>query len=166
MRIAKISEIPEILSITKACALYMQEKGIYQWNEHYPSKKAFEKDIKRNELYVLEVDAKIIGTIVISTLKDEEYNPIKWLTTEENSVYIHRLSVSPDYQGKGFAQKMMDFAENFAKQNNFDSIRLDTFGQNTRNMRFYEARDYQKLDAIYFPKQSKHPFFCYELLLK
>lgn len=73
MRIAKVSEIPDILSITKACALHMQEKGIYQWNEHYPSKIAFENDIKRNELYILEIDNKIIGTIVISTFKDEEY---------------------------------------------------------------------------------------------
>lgn len=166
MRIAKVSEIPDILSITKACALQMQEKGIYQWNEHYPSKIAFENDIKRNELYILEIDNRIIGTIVISTFKDEEYQPIKWLTAKNNSVYIHRLSVSPDYQGKGFAQKMMTFAESFAQKNNFESIRLDTFSQNTRNMKFYESRGYKKLDSIYFPKQSEHPFFCYELLLK
>lgn len=61
---------------------------------------------------------------------------------------------------------MMTFAESFAQKNNFESIRLDTFSQNTRNMKFYESRGYKKLDSIYFPKQSEHPFFCYELLLK
>tara|TARA_R110000868_G_scaffold366212_1_gene629129 strand:- start:148 stop:648 length:501 start_codon:yes stop_codon:yes gene_type:complete len=165
MRAAKISEIPDILKITKACALQMSENGIHQWNEHYPSKTAFENDINRNELFVLEENSKIIGTIVISTLMDHEYLPIKWLTPNQNNVYIHRLAVHPEYQGKGFAQKMMDYAEDYARKENYISVRLDTFSQNHRNQRFYEARGYQKLGDIYFPKQSVHPFHCYELIL-
>nr|WP_316931595.1 hypothetical protein [Flavimarina sp. Hel_I_48] len=59
----------------------------------------------------------------------------------------------------------MFFAENLAKEGNFQSVRLDTFSQNERNQKFYEKRGYQKLGAIYFLKQSKHPFYCYELPL-
>ena len=80
-------------------------------------------------------------------------------------MYIHRLAVHPEYQGKGFAQKMMDYAEDYARKENYISVRLDTFSQNHRNQRFYEARGYQKLGDIYFPKQSVHPFHCYELIL-
>ncbi len=165
MRLAKILEIPDILKITRACALNMSDNGIHQWNEHYPSKDAFENDIDRNELYVLEENSKIIGTIVISTHMDQEYQPIKWLTENKNNIYIHRLSVHPENQGKGYAQKMMTFAENYAKQKNYSSVRLDTFSQNKRNQKFYEARGYKKLGDIYFPKQSIHPFHCYELVL-
>lgn len=165
IRRAKIGEIPEILTITKACATYMIKKGIFQWNEHYPSQNAFEKDIERGELFVLLLDGSIIGTIVISTLMDEEYVPITWLSSNGNNLYIHRLSVHPKYQGKGYAQQLMDFAEKYAKTNNFTSVRLDTFSQNKRNQKFYETRGYQKLGDIYFPKQSEHPFHCYELLL-
>jgi len=32
IRRAKISEIPDILTITQACGKKMQENGIYQWN--------------------------------------------------------------------------------------------------------------------------------------
>ncbi|WP_422082981.1 GNAT family N-acetyltransferase [Ulvibacterium sp.] len=165
IRRAKIGEIPEILTITKACAANMVKKGIHQWNEHYPSQNAFEKDIEREELYVLESDNSILGTIVISTLMDEEYVPITWLTSHGNNVYIHRLSIHPRYQGKGYAQRLMDFAEKYARQNGFISVRLDTFSQNRRNQKFYETRGYQKLGDIYFPKQSTYPFHCYELLL-
>lgn len=164
IRHAKISEIPEIITICKACAAYMISNGIYQWNEHYPSAAAFEKDIERDELFVLEVDNKIIGTVVVSTLVDEEYKPVKWLTPNEQNVYIHRLSIDPDQQGSGYAQKLMDFAENRAKEHGFVSVRLDTFSQNKRNQRFYEKRGYQRLEDIYYPKQSKHPFHCYELV--
>jgi ribosomal protein S18 acetylase RimI-like enzyme len=140
--------------------------GIYQWNEHYPSATAFENDIERNELYVLDEDQKVIGSIVISTQIDEEYKPVKWLVSNsKKSVYIHRLSIDPNHQGKGHAQKLMNFAENHAKENGFVSVRLDTFSQNKRNQRFYEKRGYQRLEDIFYPNQSEYPFHCYELVL-
>ncbi|MUH35796.1 GNAT family N-acetyltransferase [Zobellia amurskyensis] len=165
VRPAKLSEIPQILNITRACAATMIKNGIYQWNENYPSQQAFESDIERGELYVLEEDGQIIGTIVLSTLMDEEYVPIEWLTPSDKNIYIHRVSVHPDFQGKGMAQKMMAFAENYAQENAFVSVRLDTFSQNKRNQRFYEARGFERLGDIFFPKQSEHPFHCYELVL-
>ncbi len=113
IRRAKISEISEILNLTKACGANMVKNGIYQWNEHYPSQKAFENDIiERSKLFVLEKNHELIGTIVISSLMDKEYIPIQWLTPKTKNVYIHRLSVHPNQQGKGYAQKLMDFAEN------------------------------------------------------
>ncbi len=165
IRRAKISEISKILYLTKACAVHMINNGIYQWNEHYPSQQAFEKDIERDELFVLEKNNAIIGTMVITTLVDPEYIPMRWLTPNTKNVYIHRLSVHPKEQGKGHAQSMMDFAENFAREHGFLSVRLDTFSQNKRNQRFYELRGYQKLDDIFLPNQSEHPFHCYELVL-
>ena len=164
IRHAKISEIPDILVMTKACASYMISKGIYQWNEHYPSAGAFEKDIEREELYVLEMDENIIATIVISTLMDDEYVPVRWLTSNSNNYYIHRLGVHPNHQRKGYAQKLMDFAESKAKENGITSIRLDTFSQNSRNQKFYEKRGYTRLEDIAYTKQSEHPLHCYELV--
>ena len=162
---AKISEISDILTIIKACSSFMINKGIFQWNEQYPSKEAFLEDLERNELYVLKNENKLIGTIVVSTLMDKEYIPVKWLTKNENNIYIHRLAIHPDFQSKGYAQKLMDFGENYAKQYGFTSVRLDTFSQNKRNQQFYETRGYQKLGSIFYPKQSEHPFYCYELVL-
>jgi ribosomal protein S18 acetylase RimI-like enzyme len=165
IRKATNKDIDSILNLTKACAKFMIDKGIYQWNEHYPSKQAFENDVFRNELYVLEIQSKIVGCIVISVFMDEEYFPIKWLTPNDNNLYIHRLAIHPKHQGKGFAQKLMDFAENFARKTQASSIRLDTFSQNKRNQIFYELRNYKQLGEIYFPKQSEFPFYCYELVL-
>ncbi|WP_339656664.1 GNAT family N-acetyltransferase [uncultured Maribacter sp.] len=165
IQLAKISQIPEILSMTDACRLAMEANGIYQWTTEYPSKKAFENDIERNELYVFLRDNDIVGCIVISLFMDEEYRTVDWLTENGTNYYIHRLGVHPDFQGLGFAQRLMDFGENFARQQNALSVRLDTFSQNKRNQKFYEQRGYTKLGNIFFPKQSKHPFHCYELVL-
>ena len=55
----------------------------------------------------------------------------------------------------------MDFAEDFARHQKAVSVRLDTFSQNNRNQKFYEARGYTKLGDVYFPRQAEFPFHCY-----
>ncbi len=165
IRLGKKEDIDQILEITTACATHMIDKGIHQWNSEYPSKTAFLKDLDRKELYVFEKNNIIIGTIVLSTFMDDEYLPILWLTSNHQNIYIHRLAIHPEFQGQGLAQQLMNFAEQYALKNKFNSVRLDTFSQNARNNTFYEKRGYQRLGDIYFPKQSKHPFHCYELVL-
>ena len=165
IRLGKLEEIDQINLITKACAKHMINNSIYQWNDHYPNPKIFKKDIDRNELFVYEIEGDVLGCIVITTLVDAEYIPVKWLTQNNKNIYVHRLAIHPDYQGKGYAQELMDFAEKFAEDNNYVSIRLDTFSKNKKNQLFYELRGYKKLEEIYFPNQSEYPFYCYELVL-
>lgn len=164
IRKAIASEIDELMALTRECAKKMISDGIFQWNEHYPHRKAFEEDVLRSELYVLEIDEKLKGCIVVSIIKDREYDDIEWLTPDKGNIYIHRLAVHPDLQGKGYARKLMDFAEDLALRNGMRSVRLDTFSQNKRNQRFYENRGYTRLGDIFFPKQSIHPFHCFELV--
>ena len=166
IRLAKKIEIPKILAITKACAKNMILQNIFQWNEEYPSKAAFENDLKREELYVLLSNNIIIGCMVLTAIMDSEYLPIKWLTKNSNNLYIHRLAIHPKEQGKGYAQNLMNFAEDFAINNNYRSIRLDTFSKNGRNQKFYEIRGFKRLGEIHFPKQSEFPFYCFEWLCK
>ncbi|GGW24745.1 GNAT family N-acetyltransferase [Arenibacter certesii] len=165
IRLAKESDIPAILKLTAACAKAMADNGIYQWNESYPSQEAFGNDIQRGELFLLMENNHIVGTIVISTHMDQEYFSIPWSTPYHNNLYIHRLAVHPTHQKKGYGKLLMDYAENFARDNSAVSVRLDTFSKNERNNIFYKKRGYQEVGHIFFPKQSKYPFVCYELIL-
>lgn len=165
IRKANTGDIDAILSITSACAADMISKGIFQWSEEYPSKQSFENDIENNCLYVIGNENKIIGCISISSHMDQEYRSVKWISKTNKNIYIHRLSVDPIMQSKGYAQQLMSFAENYGRKNNYESIRLDTFSKNTRNQRFYEQRGYVRLENVYFLNQSQDPFYCYELIL-
>lgn len=164
IRPAKISDLGELLALTRACALEMQRQGIFQWNGHYPSRAAFTKDLQRGELHVLD-SGELLGAVVLSSLMDPEYGSVEWLTPNGNNGYVHRLCVRPDHWGRGHARELMDFAEDRSRKNGFVSVRLDTFSQNKRNQEFYRQRGYQQLGDVHFPKQSPHPFHCYELLL-
>lgn len=165
IRKANQADLDTIKSLTEACASAMQEKGIFQWNEHYPSREKLLEDIKNGELFVLEGQGRMLGIIVLTSEIDEEYLAIRWLSKGNKNLYIHRLATHPSVWSQGCGRKLMDFAEDFATKNKYHSVRLDTFSQNKRNQRFYEIRGYQRLGNVYFPRQSAYPFFCYEKIL-
>ncbi|MGY5849299.1 GNAT family N-acetyltransferase [Salegentibacter sp. F14] len=162
---ASLPDLKEIKKLTEACASKLQQKKIFQWNENYPSMEQLQRDIENDELYLLREDTQIKGIVMLSFKQDEIYKSVNWLTKTTNHLYVHRLAVHPKHWGKGYARTLMNFAEDYARSHNCVSIRLDTFSQNKRNQRFYKAREYKQLEDVYFPKKSKHPFHCYELLL-
>ena len=165
IELATQNELDRVKEIAEACAKNMIENNIFQWNDKYPSREIFKEDIKNKSLYVSKINQEVVGCIMFSFRKDDVYKTVNWITEDEYNLYIHRLAVDPIFQKRGIARKMMDFAEDFAKSNNYISVRLDTFSQNPRNNKFYKSRGYNKLDDVYFPRQSEFPFHCYEKLL-
>ena len=165
IELATQNELDRVKEIAEACAKNMIENNIFQWNDKYPSREIFKEDIKNKSLYVSKINQEVVGCIMFSSFKDDVYKTVNWITQDEYNLYIHRLAVHHIFQKRGIARKMMDFAEDFAKSNNYISIRLDTFSQNPRNNKFYKSRGYNKLDDVYFPKQSEFPFHCYEKLV-
>ena len=143
----------------------MISNNIFQWNEHYTNIETFENDVLNESLFVLEINNKLIGCLVISNNMDHFYKKVKWLTPNHNNIYLHRLAVDPSYQKKGYAKQLMTFSFEHAKANNIKSIRLDTFSGNPFNNIFYSNLGFEKLGKIYFRKQSDKPFYCFEKVM-
>jgi GNAT superfamily N-acetyltransferase len=162
---ATISDLHQIHQLTQSCAKNLVEQHIFQWNEAYPSIAVLQNDINLNQLWKLQINSTIIGIIVLTEIEDNEYTTVQWLTHNCKNLYVHRLAVHPSFQNKGYASELMNFAENYAKHQGYCSIRLDTFSKNPKNLKFYKKRKYQQLEAIYFPKQSIYPFYCFERIL-
>lgn len=158
---AVLLDLKQLYELTTRCAKHMENDGIYQWNTCYPSKEVLQNDLQLNQLWKLVVNDAIIGIIVLTDIEDKEYEIVKWGSKNIKNLYIHRLAIQPKFQRMGYAQKLMKFAID----NNYASIRLDTFSKNIRNQRFYEKRGYIKFESIYFLNQSPFPFYCYEKVL-
>ena len=165
IELAEINDIKDIMKMIHNCANDLISKNILQWNEKYPNRDIFLSDIEKKNLFILKNNSGIIGCIALSHEKDIEYTDVKWLTKDDKNLYLHRLAVDPKFQKKGIGKLLMDFAEDYARNNKFISVRLDTFSKNERNNRFYKSRKYTKLDDVYFPNQSEFPFHCYEKIL-
>ena len=96
IQLAKISQIPEILAMTNACRLAMEENGIYQWTTEYPSKKAFENVLISYEehnsnilTYIIndkfEVISGRLNAKIINLNGDEIWSNFKDISVAENT---------------------------------------------------------------------------------
>lgn len=163
----KPEELDAILELTRACGRHMRENGIDQWDANYPDRESLQRDIASKTLFAYRENDIVLGIVVLNEIQDPEYAEIQWsTTTSDRNIMVHRLAVSPEHQGKGIARKIMDFAEDWAAQQGYDAIRLDTFSQNPRNQRFYKNRGYLELGSVFLSYKKEYPYFCYELLLQ
>lgn len=163
MNIIKVQkqDLPSILDIISNCIEYMKSEGIYQWDEFYPDSDIIENDINQGDCYVLKNNEKCIAYVAINEKQDPEYSKINWFTDGRKVLFIHRLSVHPEFQGKGVAKKVLKFIEDFATKNNYSSIRLDAYSANEKALKLYENFNYKKVGQFYLPIRDI-PFYCYE----
>jgi ribosomal protein S18 acetylase RimI-like enzyme len=161
IRIAKEEQLEEILTLLAKVVKDMNSKGFFQWGEDYPTKEMFDKHIADQGLRIMVDNNVIIGFVLITEEQDKEYADVDWLDKEGKSIVIHRLAIKPEKQGKGLANRLMDYAENYAKENGFNSIRLDTYSDNKRARAFYENRGYKYRGITHF-KQREKEYYCFE----
>jgi len=163
---AQSTQLPLIMNLIRVVTKDLQAQGINQWHEGYPKVDDVLQNIEKGELYVLEQSASIIGMVTLNEAQDPEYADIDWLNKEGKTLVIHRLAVHPAWQGKGIGQQMMDFTEQLATQQQYVSIRFDTYSKNPQSLRFYERRGYQRLGQIQLPLElCDEKCYCYEKLM-
>lgn len=158
------SDLDSLFKIYKAAKETLEDNNIYQWTDNYPTRQIIGNDIESDVLYILKNNNEIIGAINISEDQEVEYEAIDWQFNEAKVLVIHRLVIHPKSQKRGYAKLLMDFAEKYAKQNNFTSIRLDAYSQNKRVVEFYKRRHYFIRGEIYFPERE-YPFYGMEKAL-
>ena len=105
----------------------------------------FDLDIVKKELanendlyFFIEVDGVPAGYLRL--MEDYSNFPLmkQWKALELKRIYIDKL-----YHGKGLAQVLMTFAENFAKEKKFEVLWLGVWEHNNRAIRFYEKMGFK-----------------------
>jgi len=122
----------------------MKKEGINQWDEIYLSLDEIHKDIESDSAFGFLDNKRLIAYIAQNNEYSPEYNSVDWKTNGK-SLIVHRLSVDPLQQGKGIAKKCMQFAEQYAKENDYNCIRLDAFSKNPVALKLYENLGYNNV---------------------
>lgn len=157
----RLSDLQELYTIYRNGKAGLERQGIFQWTDKYPTRSIIQSDLEKGVLHVLKVGSEIIGAINISEEQEEEYQSVGWQFDSTKVMVIHRLVVDVKHQGKGYAQELMDFAESFASEKGYTSIRLDAYSQNNRVLEFYAKRSYSICGQVWFPYREL-PFCCLE----
>jgi ribosomal protein S18 acetylase RimI-like enzyme len=148
----------EAMRLMQQVVAAMKRAGIEQWDEIYSSVNEINGDIGSGCAFGFFDNGKLAAYFVLNSEYSPEYDSADW-KTKGRSLIVHRLSVDPLQQGKGIAKKCMLFAEQYAKENDYNSIRLDAFSKNPAALRLYESLEYRKAGVVYFRKGQ---FYCYE----
>lgn len=151
-RLATKEDLPQICRLVKSAIEHMQNQGIDQWDELYPTAKDFENDINQNALYAAVDGDKIIGVYVINQDCDEEYHACTWQNPSQTACILHRLCLLPDYQHKGMGSEILSQIHAQAKSMGYSSIRLDVFSKNNRALKLYEKHGYQRRGSAHWRK--------------
>jgi len=136
----------------------MQQNGVIYWNQDYPSR-AIPEDLKEQCLYKLVDKGCILGILSLNEKQDKSYAQLSW-QFKGSILVVHRLAVHPMAQRKGIASKLMNFAEDFARQNKYNAIRLDTYNQGFMQD-FYKKLNYQVAGNVIL-KPELDFFVCLE----
>jgi GNAT superfamily N-acetyltransferase len=119
-------------------------KKMNMWNSIYPFCE-FKKDIKKQNMYLIENENKIIGSFTLIEYDDLENYVINWTSNNKKWFYITRLVILPSEQGKGYAKIAMKFINKYAIENNYEIIRLTVYKNNKYAIGLYEKFGFVKI---------------------
>ena len=144
------------------CRRALDAQGIHQWDDVYPTRETIAADVSRGALYVLEDDdGNVVAGVTLDERQSPEYASLAW-SGGEPALVVHRLCVDPQLQGRGYAHRLMEFAEVHAARSGYASVRLDAYTANQRSVDLYRRRGYREVGQVYFPRRTM-PFWCFEL---
>lgn len=158
--LAAESHLEAVWTIVDRCRVALSAAGVAQWDAQYPSRQTIGDAVARQGTYVALVDDVCRATVAIDDHQDPEYRTVAW-TTVEPALVVHRLCVDPDFEGRGLANALMSFAESYAAEQGYESIRLDAYSANPRAVAFYQRRGYWEAGRVRFPRRPL-PFLCFE----
>lgn len=161
IRLIDKNEIDKVCEILSCVISHMKSIGFDQWDDDYPTRDNFARDIMRGDLYGAYLDGALAGFVALNSRQSEEYCDITWKYSEPCLV-VHRLQVDPKLRGKRIAYDLMVFAENLARDKGLSSIRLDTRSDNTPALKLYAKLGYIIRGHVHFPRMMEYEFPCLE----
>ena len=164
IRIAKKSDLENIMRMYNSCVNGMIKNGIDQWDESYPNREIISEDINSKTYYILEIQEQVIGGINIDKYQDPTYLDINWRDNSNAFLVVHRLAVKEEFWNKKIGKSLMLFAEKLVIEKQLKSIRLDTYSGNPKAMEFYLQLGYTELGTINL-KPNKNEYYCFEKII-
>ncbi len=150
---AELCDLDDICEIVSLTVDKMREDMNGQWDESYPTRDVFERDISLENLYKYCYDGKLLGFVCIDRNDVEEYKSVPW-RCNNNPIYIHRMAIHPSARRQGIAKKFFDFAKTFE----CGCIHADTYSENIVMNGLYLKCGFRKVGEISF--QSRPKMFC------
>lgn len=122
----------DINDASAICRICTDDLG-YECSEEFVSNRLKNIDVKREAVFAAEIDGAVVGYI-----HAEIYNTLYF----ESMINILGLAVSRDYRRQGIGRALITCAENWAKEQGINIVRLNSGNSRKEAHEFYRAMGY------------------------
>ena len=164
IRLATQDDLPALMALVRRVVPLMLAAGNHQWDEGYPNRSVFERDIVLEQLWVAEAEDRIAGVAALTVDQEPEYAQADW-DMSAKALVVHRLAVDPAFRGAGVASALMQKAEEVAVERRFAVVRVDTNTENAATQRLFPKLGYRLAGEIGLGMRPGLRFFCYEKMI-
>jgi GNAT superfamily N-acetyltransferase len=134
IRVATNDDREQIQSLLITLAHWMQDEKINQWRFLLEGEDDELKQwISKGLTYIVEKDGTFIATFTLLPEAGEWDQHIWGDDLPENTVYLHRLAITPDFMRHGIGGKIMEWLSTIEKE----IVRLDCVADNAKLNQFY-----------------------------
>ena len=124
-------DIDVIFELYEAAIAFQKQVGTNSWKGF--ERAMIEQEIDEKRHFVIKDENQVTATFVLT------YNdPIIWKEADKDSaLYIHRIATNPDFRGRSYVQKIVNWVIEYARKTEKDYVRLDTTSGNERLNQYY-----------------------------
>lgn len=160
-RLAREIDRIEIEKIYEDGSIKLKSLGINQWQgQDKPNLDNFKELIENKNIFVLDDKEKVVSTVIIYDydLDYEKNLDGKW-SSPKAYLALHRIGTLSSERNKGYGRKIIEFAEDFAKENNYKSLRIDTHRENKTMQNILNLLGYNYVGLVYLDGKNERLAF-------
>ena len=116
----------------------------------YPIRETAEQALKRDDLFVLKAEGKVVATGIINKIQVDVYKDIGWKHSvpDKEVMVLHTLAVDPLEKNKGYGKAFISFYEAYAGEQHCGELRIDTNAINQRARAMYRKLGYEERGIV------------------
>lgn len=137
-----IEDLDEIFRLYDAAIEFQKTVFDKSWQPF--ERKFIETEIAEKRHWKIEIDAQI--ACIFSTAFAD---PLIWKEkSADAAIYIHRIVTNPDFRGRKFVPKIVEWARFYARLNGKKFVRMDTWGDNQKLIDYYTDCGFEFLGIV------------------
>lgn len=151
IRLAEKKDIDRIMQIIADARESIGRLGIDQWQYGYPTRDIIKEDVDLRRGYVALENGEICATFALINNGEPTYNKIycgAWLN-DGKYIALHRIAISGEQRGRGVAKGIISFLCDYAIQNGFGSVKVDTHTGNLPMRKMLEKNGFEYCGTIH-----------------
>ncbi len=150
IRLAEKKDIDKIMQILAEARESIGRLGIDQWQYGYPSRDIVKEDIALSRSFVVLDGEDICATFAMRFNGEPTYKKIycgAWLG-DGDYIALHKIAIDDLHRGKGVSREIVSFLGDYARENGYTSIRVDTHEGNAPMRKMLEKNGFEYCGTI------------------